>query len=203
MSKKIIIGISIGDPNGIGLEIIIKSLQKNNFYEELFPVIYCPKKIFLKSLSILNKKIDFEIIKNPKKAIRGKVNLIAFEEGDFNLSPGKITKKAGNIALKSLIKASDDLFNGNIDAIVTAPINKDNIQLSVNSANSGEGNEKIKAQFSSENLNISFNSKYLIDIASEVEDKNLKMNFKDSVSPVLIEDNSDKNSYYVIMPMKI
>ena len=43
----------------------------------------------------------------------------------------------------------------------------------------------------------------LIDIASEVEDKNLKMNLKDSVSPVLIEDASDKNSYYVIMPMKI
>ena len=82
-------------------------------------------------------------------------------------------------------------------------INKDNVQLSVNSANSGEGNEKIKADFSSENLNISFNSKYLIDIASEVEDKNLKMNLKDSVSPVLIEDVSDKNSYYVIMPMKI
>ena len=77
------------------------------------------------------------------------------------------------------------------------------IQLSVNSANSGEGNEKIKADFSSQELNISFNSKYLIDIASEVEDKNLKMNLKDSVSPVLIEDASDKNSYYVIMPMKI
>ena len=82
-------------------------------------------------------------------------------------------------------------------------INKDNIQLSVNSANSGEGNEKIKANFDSENLNISFNSKYLIDIASEVENSNLKMNFKDSVSPVLIQDISDKNSYYVIMPMKI
>ena len=62
---------------------------------------------------------------------------------------------------------------------------------------------KIKAEFNSENLNISFNSKYLVDIASEVEDKNLKMNLKDSVSPVLIEDASDKNSYYVIMPMKI
>ena len=62
---------------------------------------------------------------------------------------------------------------------------------------------KIKADFNSENLNISFNSKYLIDIASEIEDKNLKMNLKDSVSPVLIVDASDKNSYYVIMPMKI
>ena len=86
---------------------------------------------------------------------------------------------------------------------VKLTINKDNVQLSVNSANSGEGNEKIKAEFSSETLNISFNSKYLIDIVSEIEDKNLKMNLKDSVSPVLVEDVSDKNSYYVIMPMKI
>ena len=46
-------------------------------------------------------------------------------------------------------------------------------------------------------------AKELIDIASEVVDKNLKMNLKDSVSPVLIEDGTDKNSYYVIMPMKI
>ena len=63
--------------------------------------------------------------------------------------------------------------------------------------------KKLEANFNSENLNISFNSKYLIDIASEVEDKKLKINLKDSVSPVLIEDISDKNSYYVIMPMKI
>ena len=79
-------------------------------------------------------------------------------------------------------------------------VGKDNVQLSVNSANSGEGNEKINAEFNTDSLNISFNSKYLIDIASEIEDKNLKMSFKDSVSPVLIEDISDKNSYYLIMP---
>ena len=82
-------------------------------------------------------------------------------------------------------------------------IEKDNVQLSVNSANSGDGNEKIKAKFNDEKLNISFNSKYLIEIASEIEDKNLKMSLKDSISPVLIIDASDKNSYYVIMPMKI
>ena len=86
---------------------------------------------------------------------------------------------------------------------VKLAINKESVQLSVNSANSGEGNEIIKAQFNADNLQISFNSKYLIDIASEVEDKSLKLNLKDSISPVLIEDSSDKNSYYVIMPMKI
>ena len=113
---------------------------------------------------------------------------------------------------KTLVVSSKDFVNS-IERVASVSldrkegvklvVNKDHVQLSVNSANSGEGNEKIKAQFTSENLNISFNSKYLIDIASEVEDKNLKMNLKDSVSPVLIEDVSDKNSYYVIMPMKI
>ena len=113
---------------------------------------------------------------------------------------------------KTLVVSSKDFINS-IERVasvsldrkegVKLAINKDNIQLSVNSANSGEGNEKIKAEFNSENLSISFNSKYLIDIASQVEDKHLKMNLKDSVSPVLIEDASDKNSYYVIMPMKI
>ena len=113
---------------------------------------------------------------------------------------------------KTLIVSSKDFINS-IERVASVSldrkegvklvINKDNIQLSVNSANSGDGNEKIKAEFNSGSLNISFNSKYLIDIASEVEDKNLKINLKDSVSPVLIEDNSDKNSYYVIMPMKI
>ena len=86
---------------------------------------------------------------------------------------------------------------------VKLAINKENVRLSVNSANSGDGNEISKANFNSDDLNISFNSKYLIDIASEIENKNLKMNLKDSTSPVLIEDASDKNSYYVIMPMKI
>ena len=66
-----------------------------------------------------------------------------------------------------------------------------------------KGFEKITAEFNSDKINISFNSKYLIDIASEIEDQNLIMNLKDSVSPVLIQDKSDKNSYYVIMPMKI
>ena len=82
-------------------------------------------------------------------------------------------------------------------------LGKDNIKFSVNSTNSGEGNEVIKSNFTGEDMTVSFNSKYLTDIASEVEDKNLKINLKDPMSPVLVEDMSDKNSYYVVMPMKI
>ena len=68
---------------------------------------------------------------------------------------------------------------------------------------SGEGNETLAAKYNAETLTISFNARYLLDIASEVEDENLIMNLKDAVSPVLIQDKSDKHSYYVIMPMKI
>ncbi len=113
---------------------------------------------------------------------------------------------------KSLIVPSKE-FIDSVERVTTVSIDrkegvklelsKDCVKLSVNSANSGDGNEIIKANYAGENITISFNSKYLIDIASQIEDKNLKINLKDEVSPVLIEDNSDKNSYYVIMPMKI
>ena len=113
--------------------------------------------------------------------------------------------KTLKVASKDFIDSIERVASVSLDRKegVKLAINKNNVQLSVNSANSGEGNEIIKAEFSSDNLNISFNSKYLTDIASEIEDKNLKINLKDSVSPVLIEDLSDKNSFYVIMPMKI
>ena len=101
-------------------------------------------------------------------------------------------------AIERVITVSLDKKEG-----VKLMISKDNIKFSVNSTNSGEGNEIIKSNFTGEEMTVSFNSKYLTDIASEVEDKNLKINLKDSISPVLVEDISDKNSYYVVMPMKI
>ena len=101
-------------------------------------------------------------------------------------------------AIERVITVSLDRKEG-----VKLNIGKDNIKFYVNSTNSGDGNEIIKSNFTGEEIIVSFNSKYLTDIASEVEDKNLKINLKDPISPVLIEDMSDKNSYYVVMPMKI
>ena len=82
-------------------------------------------------------------------------------------------------------------------------LSKDAVQLSVNNPNSGEGTENINAKFNSSDLNISFNSRYLTDIASQVENEFIIINLKDANSPVLINDLSDKNSFYVVMPMKI
>ena len=82
-------------------------------------------------------------------------------------------------------------------------ISKDVLQLSVSSPNSGEGTDNIKVNFNSEDMNISFNSRYLIDIVSQIESDLIVLNLKDPGSPVLINDLDDQNSFHVVMPMKI
>ena len=177
-----------------------------------FTSLILPRKTVFQLCSLLGETSDqltMQTSENKIKFSLGKTKLIS-KVIDGKFPDYKKVVPTNNE--KTLVVSSKDFINS-IERVATVSldrkegvklmINKDSVQLSVNSANSGEGNEKIKAEFSSENLSISFNSKYLIDIASEVEDKSLKMNLKDSISPVLIEDLSDKNSYYVIMPMKI
>ncbi len=177
-----------------------------------FSSLILPRKTVFQLISLLaetNEKLFMQTSENKVKFSIGNIKLVS-KVIDGKFPDYKKVVPTNND--KSLIVPSKDFINS-IERVTSVSldrkegvklvINKENIQLSVNSASSGEGNEIIKANFNSSNLNISFNSKYLIDIASEIEDKNLKMNLKDSVSPVLIEDASDKNSYYVIMPMKI
>jgi len=82
-------------------------------------------------------------------------------------------------------------------------ISKENLKLSVTSPNSGEGIESIRAKFDSEDMSISFNSRYLIDIASQIENETITIKLKDAASPALIRDLLDNNSFHVVMPMKI
>ena len=177
-----------------------------------FSSLILPRKTVFQLCSLLtesNEKLSMQTSENKIKFTLGNTKLISkVIDGkfpDYKKVVPTTNDKTLLISSKDFINSIERVASVSLDRKegVKLVINKDNVQLSVNSANSGEGNEKIRAEFSNENLNISFNSKYLIDIASEVEDKNLKMNLKDSVSPVLIEDISDKNSYYVIMPMKI
>ena len=186
------------------------SLEVENV--EGFHSLILPRKTVYQLCSILTESSDqltMQTNENKIKFSLGKMKLISkVIDGKFpdykKVVPTNNEKKLV-LSSKDFINSIERVTSVSLDRKegVKLAISEDKIQLSVNSANSGEGNEIIKAKYNSENLNISFNSKYLIDIASEVEDKNLKMSLKDSVSPVLIEDISDKNSYYVIMPMKI
>ena len=106
-----------------------------------------------------------------------------------------------------------DEFRNSIERVTTVSsdrtkglkmaISKDAVQLSVNNPSSGEGIENINAKFNSNDLNITFNSRYLTDITSQIENESIVINLKDAGSPVLINDFSDKNSFHVVMPMKI
>tara|TARA_B100002019_G_scaffold175221_1_gene151433 strand:+ start:116 stop:1231 length:1116 start_codon:yes stop_codon:yes gene_type:complete len=179
----------------------------NNFT----PIILPRKTVFQLCTLISESKenLAMQVSENKIKFSLGKMILISkVIDGKFpdykKVVPSQNEKKL-IVSKDEFIKSIERVTTVSLDRKegVKLFINQDNVQLSVNSANSGEGNEKINAKFNSENLNISFNSKYLIDIASEVENNSLSLSLKDSVSPVLIEDISDKNSYFVIMPMKI
>ena len=109
------------------------------------------------------------------------------------------------VSSKDFINSVERVISVSLDRKegVKLELSQNKLKLSVNSTNSGDGNEVVAAKYNGENIVIGFNSKYLIDIASEIEDKDLTFNLKNSTSPVLVLDNSDKNSFYVIMPMKI
>ena len=80
-------------------------------------------------------------------------------------------------------------------------LSKDKLDLSVNNTHSGDGNESVSVKFEHD-LDITFNSKYLIDVASELEGEKIEIFFNDTASPALIKDPSDFDSIFVIMPMK-
>ncbi|MDC1096174.1 DNA polymerase III subunit beta [Pelagibacteraceae bacterium] len=177
-----------------------------------FPSLILPRKTVFQLCSLIQESSENIVIQNNESKIKFKIGNVTLTSKvidgkfpDYRQVVPTDNKKQLKVLSKELIDSVERVTTVSIDRKegVKMIINKDNVKLSVNSTSSGEGNEIIKAYFSSEELIISFNSKYLIDIASQIEAKNLMMNFKDSVSPVLIEDDSDKNSYYVIMPMKI
>ena len=177
-----------------------------------FNSIILPKKTVFQMCNLLADTNEKVIVQSSESKIQfkiGKMKLIS-KVIDGKFPDYKKVVPVNND--KSLTVVSSDFVQA-IERVITVSLDrkegvklvlgKDNIKFSVNSTNSGEGNEVIKSNFTGEEMTVSFNSKYLTDIASEVEDKNLKINLKDAISPVLVEDMSDTNSYYVIMPMKI
>jgi 4-hydroxythreonine-4-phosphate dehydrogenase len=133
MSEKFKIGISIGDINGIGLEIIIKTLADSRIYDYCTPIVYGHTKLasfYRRTTSV--DDLNFFVINHPSettgKKDQKKPNMINCWEEDIKIEPGVVNAAVGKYSFISLERATNDLINGDIDALVTAPINKDNIQ---------------------------------------------------------------------------
>jgi 4-hydroxythreonine-4-phosphate dehydrogenase len=129
MGDKIKIGISVGDINGIGLEVIIKTLMDTRILEYCTPIVYGHTKVasFHRKTMELNE-FNFNVISNASQAQNKRANIINCWEEDVKIELGLTTETGGKYAFISLEKALDDLIAGNTDALVTAPINKHNIQ---------------------------------------------------------------------------
>jgi 4-hydroxythreonine-4-phosphate dehydrogenase len=129
MSEKLKIGISIGDVNGIGLEVIIKTLIDNRIYDYCTPIVYGHTKVASFHRRAINAgELNFHVINHPSQAQHKKPNMINCWEEDVKIDLGEVNQTGGKYALLSLQRATNDLISGDIDALVTAPINKDNIQ---------------------------------------------------------------------------
>lgn len=127
--KKIKIGITQGDVNGVGYEVILKAFYNLELIDLCTPIIYGSKKYSLdhkKSLDMNNFSINY--INAPSMAKDNKLNLIQCCDDKKDLEIGKPTHYSGRAAFQSLDAAVNDLLEEKIDAIVTAPINKKNIQ---------------------------------------------------------------------------
>ena len=128
---KPIIAITAGDINGVGYEIILKSLINPHICEICRPIVYGNAKVARQHAKTLGEElhnIQWNIIDSPKQAKDGRLNMITCYSDDTPLQLGIATPEAGQAALKSLQRATADLQQGLVDALVTAPINKDNIQ---------------------------------------------------------------------------
>lgn len=129
MSKKTTIGISHGDINGISYEVIIKSLEDSRLLDLCTPVIYGSPKVAAYHKKALDlEEINFNTIRTPGEASHNRINIINCIDENIRVELGKSTAQAGESSYLALKTAVDDLKNEHIDALVTGPINKQNIQ---------------------------------------------------------------------------
>ena len=129
INNKTIIAITQGDINGIGYEVILKTLAEPRVYDDFVPVIYGSSKaagFYRKQLDI--QGLNLNIINTVEEAHAKKINIINCTDEDIRVEPGKATEEAGKAAFAALERATADMQKGLVDALVTAPINKKNIQ---------------------------------------------------------------------------
>ena len=130
MEKKIILaGISHGDINGIGYEVIIKALSDPVINDICTPIVYGSPKVAAYHRKALNiNNFSFNNIRSAEEANAKKANIINCLDDNTRVELGKSTPQGGEAALISLERAVDDLKSGKIDVLITAPIDKKNIQ---------------------------------------------------------------------------
>lgn len=126
---KPVIGITCGDINGIGMELIIKTFSDHRILEQCTPVIFGSNKLvnFYKK-SMPEAHLNYQNIKDFTKVNPKQLNILNCWEEDINVTPGQVNELGGKYAVLSLMAAAEALREGHIQGVVTAPIHKKNVQ---------------------------------------------------------------------------
>lgn len=123
------IGLTSGDPNGIGIETILSVFSDERMLEGVTPILYATKDVVLKNIETLGiKDLNWAEVPSAEDAKPGRLNLVELSIKDFEIKLGKKTTEAGAYSFSSLEKSVDDMASTKIDVLVTAPINKDSIR---------------------------------------------------------------------------
>ena len=127
-TDKIVVGISIGDLNGIGIEVILKTFQDKRMLEFCTPVLFGATKVVSYHKKALNLEVSVHGITNIDQINPNKINVLNIWKEEVKIDLGKATKESGTYAAKSLEAATNHLKENKVDVLITAPINKENIQ---------------------------------------------------------------------------
>ncbi len=127
-TENIIVGISVGDLNGIGSEIILKTFEDNRMLEDVTPVIFASVKVMSFAKKTFETTAQLHGIDNIDQIVHGKINVLNVWRENLDVNFGKLDGELGKFAIKSFTTAVDALKNGDIDVLVTAPINKFAVQ---------------------------------------------------------------------------
>ena len=187
------------------------AISKTLINEEIiFEPIILPKKTIFQLCALLDDYDGDVKICNLKSKIKFEFNNVVLMSklidgkfpNYFQVIP-KDNQKKLEIDLKPFLTSVDRVASVSLDKKdgLRMNLSKDTLNLSVNNSNSGDGKESLPVNFGSE-LDISFNPRYLIDVASNMDGNKIEIYLKESGSPALIKDPSDFDSIYVIMPMK-
>jgi len=128
-TNKIVIGITHGDINGIGYEVILKTMSDSRMLETFVPVIYGSPKVVAYHRKMLDiSGLNLNIVNSIEEINLKRVNIINCVDDEIKVDLGTSTEEAGKAAFQALERATEDLKKGALQALVTAPINKKNIQ---------------------------------------------------------------------------
>ena len=122
------VGISIGDLNGIGCEVVLKTFEDSRMLDFCTPVLFASAKTISHQLNHLGISIKFQGIAHPDQVVEGKVNVVNVWKDAPEVQFGKATQTGGKYAISSLKAATAALKSGSVDLLVTAPINKKTVQ---------------------------------------------------------------------------